>query len=246
MKAMILAAGMGTRLRPLTDTQPKALVPLNGVPLLEIALHRLQQAGVQSCIVNVHYLGEQIIDYLRKRKPSRLRVEISDERELLLDTGGALRKARWFFDDEQPFFVVNADVVSTIDLPALYQQHLQSGAMATLAVRKRKTSRYLLFDEQLRLRAWEHQGTGQVRGQIPDPVQRLAFSGIQVINPSLLHTLPETEVFSLIDWYLERCAHNHIAAYLDNSTHWTDAGTPQALLKAESWLRTLDWFKNMS
>lgn len=245
MKALILAAGMGTRLRPLTDTQPKALVPLNGVPLLCIAINRLQAAGVHEIIVNVHYLGEQVIAYLQNHSWPGLRIVVSDERELLLDTGGALREASWFFDDGQPFFVCNADVVSTINLHSLYQYHIQRGGMATLAVRSRITSRYLVFDEDMHLRGWEHRGSNEVRGQIPANPHHLAFSGIQVIDPALLKTLPNTEVFSLIDWYLAVCDQYPILGYLDSSTHWTDAGTPSALKEAADWVNGLDWFKNI-
>ena len=191
MKAMILAAGLGTRLRPLTDDRPKALVEVAGRTLLEITLSRLRAFGVREVIVNVHHFADMIVEYLKANDNFGMRIEISRE-EILLDTGGGLKKAAWFFLEdsgraEEPFILHNVDVISTIDLRRMVQFHIEQKALATLAVQDRETSRYLLFDEQLQLcgrRAgpMQHQNWFGLRSQL----QALAFSGIHVISPRLL------------------------------------------------------------
>src|SRR5271169_4716138 len=189
MKAMILAAGLGTRLRPLTDERPKALVEVAGRTLLEITLTRLQSFGVREVIINVHHFADVIVEYLKKNDNFGMRIEISRE-ETLLDTGGGLKKAAYFFlenasDSETPFFVHNVDVISTIDLDRMARFHSENQAVATLAVQDRETSRYLLFDQQLRLcgRQLGRDQSGLVRHS--EHVQRLAFSGIHIISPHL-------------------------------------------------------------
>src|SRR6266404_8641875 len=182
MKAMILAAGLGTRLRPLTDTRPKALV--------EITLTRLRAFGIAEVIINVHHFADQVIDYLKSHKSFGMRIEISRE-EVLLDTGGGLKKASWFFLEDpnlldEPFLLHNVDVISTIDLRRMVQFHIEKQALATLAVQKRETSRYLLFDEAFRLcgrRFGCDEKTELVRSS--QQVRALAFSGIHVISPRL-------------------------------------------------------------
>ncbi len=164
---MLFAAGLGTRLRPLTDDRPKALVEVNGTPLLEIAIHRLIVAGCREIIVNVHHFAEQIIGFLKKNDHFGIRIAISDEREALLETGGGLKKAAWFFDDEKPFLVCNTDVLTNLDLQKFYQKHLESGALATLAVRNRPSSRSFLFDETMRLTGWQNTKTGETRWSKP-------------------------------------------------------------------------------
>ena len=156
MKAMIFAAGLGTRLRPLTDHMPKALVPVAGKPMLERVILRLKEAGFNEIMVNIHHFGEQIIDFLRAHDNFGTEIHISDERGMLLDTGGGIKKARPFLDGQEPFLVHNADILTDIDLAGLYRHHLESDAESTLLVSERKTSRYLLFDDDYHLHKGAH------------------------------------------------------------------------------------------
>src|SRR5664280_1226211 len=163
MKAMIFAAGLGTRLKPVTDNLPKALVPIAGKPLLEHVILKLKSAGFDEIIVNIHHFPDQIIDFLKANNNFSIRIEVSDERNLLLDTGGGIRRAAWFFDDEKPFLVHNVDILSNVDLKELYQQHLRSNSLATLVVSKRDTFRYLLFNDDNRLCGWINEKTGETK-----------------------------------------------------------------------------------
>ena len=163
MKAMIFAAGLGTRLRPLTDNMPKALVPVAGKPMLERVILRLKEAGFNEITVNIHHFGEQIIDFLRAHDNFGTEIHISDERGMLLDTGGGIKKARPFLDGQEPFLVHNADILTDIDLAGLYRHHLESDAESTLLVSERKTSRYLLFDDDYHLHGWINKSTGEVK-----------------------------------------------------------------------------------
>ncbi|MGA8216806.1 MAG: nucleotidyltransferase family protein [Candidatus Sulfotelmatobacter sp.] len=232
MKAMILAAGLGTRLRPLTDNRPKALVEVGGRTLLEITLSRLRTFDVREVIINVHHFADMVVDYLKANDNFGMRIEVSRE-EVLLDTGGGLKKATWFFKDsrghsgkEEPFILHNVDAISTIDLERMKQLHLQTKALATLAVQERETSRYLLFDEQGQLcgrRAGRDQAPEMVR---PAPhVQPLAFSGIHVISPSLLGKMTEEGTFSIIASYLRLAAEGErIGAFRADGYYWRDLG----------------------
>src|ERR1700716_3566623 len=187
MKAMILAAGLGTRLRPLTDSRPKALVEVAGRTLLEITLERLRSFGIHEVIINVHHFAGMILDYLKTKDNFGMRIEVSRE-EVLLDTGGGLKRAAWFFrEGSDPFILHNVDVISTIDLQRMVQFHTENQALATLAVQDRETSRYLLFDEQLQL-CGRRSGQGQKPELVRSSgqVQALAFAGIHVISPRLL------------------------------------------------------------
>jgi NDP-sugar pyrophosphorylase family protein len=238
MKAMVLAAGLGTRLRPLTDHRPKALVEINGKTLLEIALQKLAAAGVTEVIVNVHHFAQMVVDYLQARDNFGLRIEISREDDLLLDTGGGLKKAAWFFQQpgpaSQPFFLHNVDVLSNIDLRAMAAAHVASGALVTLAVQQRESSRQLLFDDQGRL-------CGRRRGRDhadeivrPGATQPLAFSGIHVISPRLLELITEDGVFSIIDSYLRVAGSGEkIQAFRSDHAYWRDLGKPDNLQQAE-------------
>jgi NDP-sugar pyrophosphorylase family protein len=226
---MILAAGLGTRLRPLTDSRPKALVEVNGSTLLEITLRRLSHFGVREVIVNVHHFADMVIGYLRSHNNFGLRIEISRE-ELLLDTGGGLKKAGWFFLEDPsrldaPFILHNVDVISTIDLGRMLHFHIENQALATLATEQRKTSRYLLFDEHLQLcgrRAGSHQDE-LVRAS--SRVEALAFSGIHVISPRLVTKMAEDGVFSIITSYLNLAARGEpILAFRADEYEWRDCG----------------------
>lgn len=219
MKAMIFAAGLGTRLRPLTNTRPKALIEINGVTLLERAIRHLQHAGVNEIIVNTHHFAEQIADFLRAKNNFGTRVEISFE-ETLLDTGGGLKKAAWFFDDGKPFFIHNADVISELGLLRMYRFHVENEALATLAVKPRVTKRYLLFDEKARLR-----GRREIESPLEGRLLELAFDGIHVISPALLGMMYEEGAFAIIETYLRLAAAGEkILAFRTEGYYWRDVG----------------------
>jgi NDP-sugar pyrophosphorylase family protein len=237
MKAMILAAGLGTRLRPLTDDRPKALVEINGRTLLDITLSRLRNFGVSEVIINVHYFADMIPDYLKANDNFGMRIEVSRE-DVLLDTGGGLKKAAYFFlgdscRPEEPFIVHNVDVLSTIDLGRMVEFHTENQALATLAVQDRKTSRYLLFDDQ-------HQLCGrQSFSNQPELVRgcqqtlALAFSGIHVVSPRLLNMMTEDGAFSTITSYLRLAAQGEkIQAFRADQYYWRDLGTPENVAQA--------------
>lgn len=224
---MILAAGRGTRLRPLTNHCPKALVELGGRTLLEITLGRIASLGIREVIVNVHHFADAIVEYLQEHHNFGLRIEISSE-EVLLDTGGGLKKAAWFFaGDSEPFLLHNVDVISTIDLRRMVQFHNEHQALATLAVQARKTSRSLLFDREGQLR-------GRQEGEVPPEMHARAFSGIHVISPRLLKMMSEQDVFSIIDPYCRLAARGErILAFHADDYYWQDLGKPENLLQAE-------------
>lgn len=238
MKAMILAAGLGTRLRPLTNDRPKALVEVTGHTLLEITLRRLSTFGVRDVIVNLHHFADQVVEYLKQNNNFGMRIEISRE-DVLLDTGGGLKKAAWFFlggdQSDEPFILHNVDVISTIDLGRMVQAHRENRSLATLAVQDRETSRYLLFDENGQLC-----GRRAGRGGTPEIVRRsektegFAFSGVHVISPRLLARLTEDGVFSIINSYLRLAAEGErIFAFRADRFYWRDLGRPQNMRQAE-------------
>jgi len=236
MKAMILAAGLGTRLRPLTNDRPKALVEIDGRTLLEITLSRLRSFGIHDVIINAHHFADMVVEYLKANDNFGMRIEVSRE-EALLDTGGGLKKAAYFFEDssrsKEPFIVHNVDVLSTIDLQRMIQFHNDNQALATLAVQDRKTSRYLLFDDQLRL-------CGRRTGSDPaelvggrQPAQALAFSGIHVVSARLLAMLSEEGAFSIINSYLRLAAKGtEILAFRADEYYWRDLGRSENVTQA--------------
>jgi len=221
MKAMVLAAGLGTRLRPLTNSRPKALVEVGGRTLLEITLSRLKSFGVRDVIVNVHHFPDMIVEYLKAKENFGVHIEISRE-EVLLDTGGGLKKAGWFFQNNsaEPFILHNVDVITDIDLHRMLEFHQKHQPLATMATQKRKTSRYLLFDAEGRLCG---------KSSTPDPgFQSLGFSGIHVISPRLVSMMPSEEVFSIITCYLDLAAHGEkILAFPADEYSWKDMGRPE-------------------
>ena len=242
MKAMILAAGLGTRLRPLTDDRPKALVEINGSTLLEITLSRLRNCGVREVMINMHHFADMIVEYLKANNNFGMRIEVSRE-EVLLDTGGGLKKAAYFFvegpSSAEPFIVHNVDVLSTIDLRRMVQFHTDKKALATLAVQDRKTSRYLLFDDQLQLcgrRSGSDQEPELVRSSLVRSAQELhmlAFSGIHVISPRLLAMMIEDGAFSIITSYLRLAAQGErILAFHADEYYWRDLGSPDNVAQA--------------
>jgi NDP-sugar pyrophosphorylase family protein len=233
MRAMVLAAGFGTRLRPLTDTRPKALVEVGGRTLLQITLSRLRSVGIRDVIINVHHLGEMIVDYLQANGNFGMHVEISRE-DVLLDTGGGLKKAGWFFADSvEPFILHNVDVVSNIDLGRMVQGHISTGALATLAAKQRETSRYLLFDEQNQLCGRRHGQKDELARQAPN-LQPLGFCGMHVISPRLLSLLAEEGVFSIVDAYLRLARDGErIRAFRCDEYYWRDLGRIESVRQAE-------------
>ncbi len=238
MRAMILAAGLGTRLRPLTNDRPKALVEVAGRTLLEITLLRLREFGIRDVIINVHHFGEKVVDYLEVNKDFGMRIEISRE-ETLLDTGGGLKKAAHFFlgdpaTSDQPFIIHNVDVITTINLEEMVKFHIEHRALATLAVQDRKTSRYLLFDRELQLcgRRTGQDGIPEPHRPCPDP-QALAFTGIHIISPRIFSLMTEEGAFSIIDSYLRLAAQGeNIVAFRADKYYWRDLGRPENLAQA--------------
>jgi NDP-sugar pyrophosphorylase family protein len=239
MKAMILAAGLGTRLRPITDNRPKALVEVGGRTLLEITVSRLRECGVREVIINVHHFADMVVDYLKANNNFGMRVEVSRE-EGLLDTGGGLKKAAHFFLDkpsriDEPFILHNVDVISTIDLQRMMQFHRERGALASLAVQERETSRYLLFDEELRLcgrRAGRDGEADLVRPAAQ--VRALGFSGVHVISPRIFSRMTEDGAFSIIDCYLRLAAQEEkIIAFPADEYYWLDLGRPENVARVE-------------
>ena len=234
MKAMVLAAGLGTRLRPLTDSRPKALMQISGRTLLEITLTRLRDFGIKDVIVNVHHLADAISAYLEAKSNFGMRIELSREDDLLLDTGGGLKKSAWFFrDTPEPFVLHNVDVVSTIAFGRMLEAHSRQEALATLAVQNRGSSRQLLFDPGGQLcgrRSAKHQDE-IVRSCAT--VEPLAFSGIHIISPRMLAMITEEGVFSIIDVYLRLAgAGEKIVAFPADGYYWRDLGRIEDLNKA--------------
>jgi NDP-sugar pyrophosphorylase family protein len=239
MKAMILAAGLGTRLRPLTNDRPKALVEVGGRTLLEITLARLREFGVREAIVNVHHFADMVVDYLKTRDNFGMRIEISREEELL-DTGGGLKKAAWFFLEnssrgDEPFLLHNVDVISTIDLGRMAEFHREHEALATLAVQKRETSRYLLFDERMQLcgkRAGRDGTSEMVRSSAQ--VQALAFSGVHAISPRIFEKMTEEGTFSITPMYLRLAALGEkVLGFRADEYQWRDLGRGENVARAE-------------
>jgi NDP-sugar pyrophosphorylase family protein len=233
MKAMIFAAGMGTRLLPLTRHKPKALVEVNGKPLLQHLIERMKRYGIKEIIVNLHHHAGQIQDFLKQNNNFGIHIAVSDETEHLLDTGGGLKKAAWFFNDGNPLILHNVDVITDLDLGEIYRYHRDSRALATLAVRTRKTSRYLLFDHDMRLGGWENVKTGEsIIVEEGTALNRFAFSGIHVVDPALLSMIIETGRFSIIDAYLRLAGSQIIKGYLHDHTEWIDVGKTDDLKRS--------------
>jgi NDP-sugar pyrophosphorylase family protein len=232
MKAMILAAGLGTRLKPLTEIIPKALVKVYGVTLLEQSLLHLKRSGINQVIINLHHFAGQIIDYLKINRDFGMNITISDESGELLDTGGGLKKASWFFNDHNHFIVQNVDVISNLDLIKVVDYHIEKKSLATLVVKERETSRYFLFDDKLTLCGWENVKTGEklISKQTVTSKRQLAFSGIQVMDPDIFNFIIETGKFSLTGMYLRLSSTHKICGYHDLDSFWKDAGKPEPKL----------------
>jgi NDP-sugar pyrophosphorylase family protein len=239
MKAMVLAAGLGTRLRPLTDDRPKALVTVAGHTMLEIVLARLRDFGVNEVIINTHHFADMVHDYLEANHNFGMRIEISHE-EQLLDTGGGLKKAAWFFlksagKKEEPFILHNVDIISTIDIARLLEFHREQRALSTFAVQNRETSRYLLFDDQSILCGRRAGRNGELDLVRPVETPRaFAFSCIHVVSPQIFAMMTEEGAFSIIDEYLRFAAQGEkIAGFRADDYYWRDLGKPESIAAAE-------------
>ena len=225
---MIFAAGLGTRLKPLTDTMPKALVPVGGRPLLWHVIMKLKDSGFERIVVNVHHFAQQIIDYLAANQNFGLDIRISDESEKLLETGGGIKKALPLFDPHSPILIHNVDILSNVDLSQLDVD------VPTLVVSERKTKRYLQFDESMQLIGWKNIETGEVKGR---EGRSLAFSGIHVFHPSLFPLLNDwPERFPIMDFYLKVCAHHLVRGIEVKNLHLLDVGKLDTLEQAKSFI----------
>lgn len=233
-QAMIFAAGLGTRLRPLTDTMPKALVRVGGEPLLHRVIMNLKSAGFERIVVNVHHFAEQIVDYLKTNDNFGLDIRISDESDALLDTGGGIRKAAPLFDPSSPILIHNVDILHNVDLATFYESAISHDA--TLMVSKRQTSRYLIFNDDMRLRAWVNIKTGEVKPQSSQSPEglRAAFSGLHVFSPRLFPLMAEwPDKFGIIDFYLDACHKADIRGILNTNLRLLDVGKLDSLSEAE-------------
>jgi len=240
MKAMIFAAGLGTRLYPLTKSTPKALIKIKNIPLLEITIRRLITFGYNEIIINIHHHADQIKQFLQDKKNFGILIALSDESDQLLDTGGGLKKASWFFEDKKPFLVHNVDVISTIDLRILLAKHHETKALATLAVRNRPSTRVLYFDKQNVLCGWENTKTGEKIVTKPsNHTQSFAFSGVQVIDPEIFRYISQEGKFSIIDVYLKLAANYPIKSFEHNNSLWLDVGKPDSIAQAEEIVDTI-------
>lgn len=241
MKAMILAAGLGTRLKPITDIMPKALLPIGGKPLLEWQLEKLRGAGIGDVVINVHHFAEQIIDYVAMHNGWDMNIQFSDERGQLLETGGGLRKAGLLFGKNEPVLVCNVDVLSNIRLEELIEAHDEK-SLSTIVVSQRETQRYFLFDESKRLMGWTNLKTGEVKpaGMDAQGLEKLAFSGMHVVSPEIFEVMkPYPEKFSITDFYIEQCREHVIKAFVPSDYRMMDIGKIDSLEEAEHFAKTL-------
>ncbi len=247
MKALIFAAGLGTRLRPLTDDRPKAMVEIAGKPMLQHVIERVAAAGFDDIAINIHHYGQMIIDFLEEHNNFGLNIHISDERGLLLDTGGGILKARQWLDGDEPFLVHNTAIISSLDLKAFYDYHVEHDALATILVKERQTQRYFLFNDEDRLCGWINKATGEIK---PDPVKlagkklhEMAFGGLHVISPRIFPELERyhrrcgEDKFSIVPFYIGMCTHHLIHGYHPDSDYqWLDIGKPETLSAAQELL----------
>jgi NDP-sugar pyrophosphorylase family protein len=243
MKAMIFAAGLGTRLKPLTDNKPKALVEIEGKTLLERSITYLKHYGINDITVNVHHYAQQIRDFLEQHDHFGITMHISDETGMLLDTGGGILKAKAFLEGKEPILLVNVDILTNLNLYLLLQFHKESEALVSLVVRDRETSRYLLFDRMDQLCGWKNVTTGKLRIARPDSVAEafpMAFSGIHLIEPKLLSLISESGKFSVIDLYLRLAATEKILAFAHPASIWMDLGKYEQMDSARQLIKQMD------
>ena len=236
MKALIFAAGLGTRLKPITDSLPKALVPVHGKPLLEHCIQKLKISGFDEIIINVHHFADQIIDLIKTNDGFGSVITFSDETSEVLETGGGIKKAAWFFEkDDEPFVVMNVDILTDMNLEQMKLHHKKDNPLATLAVTSRNTSRYFLFDDQNHLCGWTNEKTGErkISRESKNYVQK-AFSGIHIISPKIFALIKMEGKFSMVDLYLELAKTQDISAFDHSDSKFIDVGKPESILKAEN------------
>jgi NDP-sugar pyrophosphorylase family protein len=234
MRAMIFAAGLGTRLNNETSGKPKALVDIGGKTLLQRAIEKLKKEGVSEIVINVHHFSNLVISFLRKIDFG-IKIHISDESEKLLDTGGGLKKASVFFAGDEPILIYNVDIISNLNLKLLLKDHLNTEALVTLAVRNRETQRYFKFDQNKQLVGWINKKTGESKISRPENFENsieMAYSGIHIVQPEIFSLMPETDRFSITDFYLELAKTYSIKGFFDDSDLWMDVGKPEQLVEA--------------
>lgn len=238
MKAIIFAAGLGTRLKPLTNHQPKALVELKGKPLIYHAIQKVKRAGLSEIIVNVHHFADKVIDYLNSEDWG-IPIVISDEREKLLETGGGILFAKKYLQDGEAFLAYNVDIITSLDLRDLIAYHQKEKALVTLAVRKRETQRYFMFNENRRLVGWKNFKTGEEKKALTSEFQDAepwAFSGVHILSTEIFNHMVEVGKFSVVPMYLRLAKDYKLVGYQDNSDFWLDLGKPGQLELAEKYL----------
>ena len=240
MKAMIFAAGLGTRLRPLTNDRPKALVEVGGVAMLERVINRLKAHGITEIVINIHHFGEKIIEFIKENNNFGITIHISDERDLLLDTGGGILKAQQWLDGNEPIIIHNADILTDFDLHKMVEQHINSNADATLLVADRKTARYFYIGENNRLNGWTNISTGEVKpaDYIALNTDKLrAFGGVHIVSSSIFSELQNYSTepkFSITPFYIDRCKDLKIMGYTPNEKYqWHDIGKIESIAIAE-------------
>ena len=242
MKAMIFAAGLGTRLKPLTDNKPKALVEIDGISLLERSINYLKSYQITEIVVNTHHFEKQIVDFIQAKDNFGIDIHISNETNELLDTGGAILKAKDLLSGKEPILLINVDILTNLDLNTLLNHHLKNQALASLVVRNRDTSRYLLFDDEKQLVGWKNSKTNEIKvcgNSLPPSYSPYAFSGIQIIQPQLLELINESGKFSIIDLYLRLAKSEKIKAFIDKQSTWMDLGKFEEIEEAEKLARQI-------
>ena len=236
-KALIFAAGKGTRLKPFTDNHPKALAVVNNVPLLERNIKFLQNYGINDFVINVHHFGEQIIDFLQEKENFGAKIEISDEKNELLETGGGLVFAKKYLENEENFLIMNADILTDLNITEFVKFHLSHQNVATLAVSDRVSSRKLMFNEDMILRGWVNKTTGETKlSEFNKNFKELAFSGIHCVNSSIFDKIKRTGKFSIMEEYLDLMFENHIQGFQHNAK-LIDVGRPESVVEAEKYFK---------
>ena len=236
-KALIFAAGKGTRLKPFTDNHPKALAVVNNVPLLERNIKFLQNYGINDFVINVHHFGEQIIDFLQEKENFGAKVEISDEKNELLETGGGLVFAKKYLENEENFLIMNADILTDLNITEFVKFHLSHQNVATLAVSDRVSSRKLMFNEDMILKGWVNKTTGETKlSEFNKNFKELAFSGIHCVNSSIFDKIKRTGKFSIMEEYLDLMFENHIQGFQHNAK-LIDVGRPESVVEAEKYFK---------
>jgi len=233
MKAMILAAGLGTRLKPFTESHPKALAEVNNKPILLRNIDYLRSFGIDEIVINVHHFANQIIEFIQENKINN--ISISDETDVVLETGGGLKKASYLLEDSNPFVLMNVDILTDLDLGKMISSHKENNPIATLGVSKRESSRCFLFNEKNELCGWRNKNTNEEKiSQKEMNYTEFAFSGIHIINPSIFKLMKQEGKFSMVDVYLELAKTEKIIGYDHTGSHLIDVGKPESIIKAET------------